>query len=807
MKEAKFNDNWLFWKDTDAFALVWNVPEIAKDVTLPHDAMIESDADPQSLNKGNTGFRNGGVYTYVKKLWVSETDCDKVLMLKFEGVYMNAAVYVNGQLAANRPYGYSVFYVCLNEYLKYGEENEIRVLVRNSAMANSRWYSGGGIYRDVYFLESGLTYIAPEETTIVTETVEEDYAVLRIASEIRNKHYQNKQLRLVVSVTDAFGKEVAVDEQRVFAPANAVKSLTQRIVVRNAKCWSAEQPMLYHCISKLYEGDTLLDESVECFGIRTLQLDTINGLRVNGQTVKLRGACIHHDSGLLGAATYSDAQYRQIRMLKEAGFNAVRMAHNPMAPAMLRACDELGMYVMDESFDMWTRSKSDYDYGLFFNEWWEKDIESMVKKDRNHPCVLMYSLGNEIPEIGTCAGTLICEKLLRKVRELDNTRYTLASINGIFAAGDAMDKIVADITASTENQTEGVNVNSFMAIMGSSIDRIVQHEEVSKRLELACAGFDIAGYNYMPERYEADGERYPNRVIVGSESNPPDLASNWKKVMKLPHVIGDFTWTGWDYIGEAGIGIPAYHWGEGGFGANYPCQLAYCGDFDITGFRRPISYYREIAFGLRSEPYIAVQDPAHYGQPVLKTPWILSDSAASWNWDVEEGSKAVVEVFAKGDEVVLYLNGNEVGRKKPDELPGYYTTFEVPYKLGTLTAVAYENGEEIGRYSLHSAGASRIVTLEKEQESGSELIYIPIEIRDEENQLAMDESGELGVFVEGAEILGFGSGNPRPLANYNASVTNMYHGRALLILKRNDAEIAVRIKACYEKSMSTEKSI
>ena len=701
MIEQKWNEDWKFWVDKDSFALVWDIPEIARDITLPHDAMIEKPANPDSLNGGNTGFRDGDVYIYVKMLHAPEEYKEKTIMLKFEGVYMNAFVYVNGQLAAKSPFGYTTFYAPLNDFLKYGEDNEIRVQVRAGAMTNSRWYSGAGIYRDVYLLESGLTHIVPEGVQVKTENADDAYATLKVATELENKTAVSQDLVIETVIKD--NEENVVAKECTFATifAGENRTLQQRILVDNPKLWSADNPKLYTFETKVYENTEakeLLDEAVDTFGIRTLAVDAKRGFRVNGKSVNLRGGCIHHDSGLLGAATYEDAQYRQILKMKEAGFNAIRMSHHPMAPAMLRACDEIGMYVMDETFDMWNRLKSNYDYGLYFQEWWEKDVTAMVRKDYNHPSVILYSVGNEIPEIGTDKGAQTCQEISDKIRSLDNTRYTLASINGVFAAGDAVDQIVADVAAnlSAEDKIDG-NVNDFMSLMDAHMDEIVVHDAISKRLEKACAGIDVAGYNYMTARYEKDGETYPNRVIVGSETYPPEIARNWELVERLPHVIGDFTWTGWDYIGEAGVGIPAYKWGEGGFGAGFPAQLAYPGDFDITGFRRPASYYREAVFGLRKKPYIAVQNPTHYEEFLIKTPWVISDSTANWNWNGMEGKPAIVEVYAQGDEVELFLNETSLGKKPAGKEAGFRTLFETTYEPGTLVAVSYENGQEIGR--------------------------------------------------------------------------------------------------------------
>lgn len=805
MIEQKWNDNWKFWVDKDSFALVWDIPEIARDISLPHDAMIEKPAHVDSLNGGNTGFRDGDIYTYVKMLHAPEEYKEKTVTLKFEGVYMNAFVYVNGQLAAKSPFGYTTFYAPLNDFLKYGEDNEIRVQVRAGAMTNSRWYSGAGIYRDVYLLESGLTYIVPEGVQVKTENADDAYATLRVATELENKTAVPQDLVIETVIKD--DEENVVAKECTFATifAGENRTLKQRIIVENPKLWSAENPKIYTFETKVYENTEakeLLDEAVDTFGIRTLAVDAKRGFRVNGKTVNLRGGCIHHDSGLLGAATYEDAQYRQILKMKEAGFNAIRMSHHPMAPAMLRACDEIGMYVMDETFDMWNRLKSNYDYGLYFQEWWEKDVTAMVRKDYNHPSVVLYSVGNEIPEIGTDKGAQTCQELSDKIRSLDDTRYTLASINGVFAAGDKVDQIVADVVAglSAEGKIDG-NVNDFMSLMDGHMDEIVVHKTISERLEKACAGVDIAGYNYMTARYEQDGKAYPNRVIVGSETYPPEIARNWELVERLPHVIGDFTWTGWDYIGEAGVGIPAYKWGEGGFGAAFPAQLAYPGDFDITGFRRPASYYREAVFGLCKKPYIAVQNPTHYGEFLIKTPWVISDAAASWNWDGMEGKPAIVEVYAQGDEVELLLNGTSLGKKAAGKEAGFRTLFETTYEPGILTAISYENGHEIGRNELATAGCERTLCVEKEEYVGlknakQELVYVQVEMRDQNGVLVADDNQKITLSVDGAvEVLGFGSGNPKPNYNFNEGVTELFGGRAQIIVKKPEGKATLTVTA------------
>ena len=782
MIKTKWNDGWKFWADKDAFALVWNIPENARDVTLPHDAMIETPAYAESPNGSNTGYRDGGNYTYVKHLTVEKGELGKKYILRFDGVYCHALVYVNEQLAGSEPNGYSTFYVNLTPLLREGV-NEVRVQVRNAGMTNSRWYSGSGIYRDVYLLTSGATYLEPDRVQVTTESADEGLAVLSVKTTVINETLSARTLKLRSLVKAADGRDAACETTVFFLPAGEARTVTQRIAVRNPVLWSDESPVLYTLESALLDGAVELDAASCRFGIRTLSLDAVHGLRVNGKPIKLRGACIHHDSGVLGAATWRDAQLRQVRLLKEAGFNAIRMSHHPAAPSLLDACDELGMYVMDEFSDMWTRAKSDLDYALDFEKWWETDVSLMVRKDFNRPSVILYSVGNEIPEIGSDFGSDLCGKISARIKALDPTRYTTAGINGVFAAGDGIPKILADLA---EDSGADGNVNDFMTVMNTKMDEIVTHEEVTKRLEKACAPLDVAGYNYMAARYEPDSLKYPNRVMVGSETNPPDIARNWALVEKLSCVIGDFTWTGWDYIGEAGVGVPAYQFGEGGFGAQYPCQLAYCGDLDLTGFRRPLSYYREIVFGLRQRPFIAVQNPHHYGETVIKTPWVLSDADSTWDWPGCEGKPVIVEVYAPGDSVELFLNGKSLGRKKPEK---YIALFETVYEPGTLRALCYQGKNELGVFELLTPEGETRLSLKTEY-TGEELTYLTAMLTDGEGIPVTDADEVLLAETEGAVLLGFGSGDPKPMLNYTEGKTKTFKGRAQLVLRRQGTQPA-----------------
>lgn len=805
MKVEKWNDGWLYWKEEDAFALVWEISPEAKKVTLPHDAMLEEYACEESRNKGNTGYRDGGVYQYSKELAPKEAERDLVFMIRFEGVYMNAFVYVNAQLVTRHPYGYTGFYVCLNDYLKFGQKNEIRVVVRNSGMANSRWYSGGGIYRDVYLLKGDRTYLRPDGTFITTETLEDAAAVILVENEICSKTYGLREIYLETAILDPSGTQVAAEKVPVTVMEGEQRKLECRFYIEKPKPWTAETPSLYKMIARIYDDtQTLIDEKEESFGIRTLRVDAARGFRVNGKPVKLRGACIHHDSGIIGAATFYDAEYRRISKLKEAGFNCVRMAHHPSAPALLRACDELGMYVMEEAFDMWDRCKAENDYALFFDQWWESDVEAMVRTAYCHPSVILYSVGNEIPEIGTGHGAKRCHELTSKIKSLDKTRFTLAGINGVFSVGEMIPQVVSDVVGNN-GDGQGGNVNDFMAAMFGNMDKIVNHPEVSRRIEKACASTDIAGYNYMTDRYEPDGKAFPNRVIVGSETYPPAIAENWKIIKRNHHVIGDFTWTGWDYLGEAGVGVISYGESGAGMGMPFPCQIAYTGDFDVTGFRRPASYFREIVFGRRTEPYLCVQRPQRYGQLQHPTPWSLTDAVESWSFPGYEGKPVVVEVYAPGDEVELLVNGASVGRQKAGEEAGYRVLFETVYEPGTIRAVSYENGKETGSMELVSAGAPESVRAEVTTGIRGELYYIDLLHCDKEGRLITEEDILITLTTDAEVELHTGSGSHSPLMDYKDGKTMTWNGRALAIVRKTNREEQTELKLETKYGVETIK--
>jgi beta-galactosidase len=549
--------------------------------------------------------------------------------------------------------------------------------------------------------------------------------------------------------------------------------------------------------------DQVLDEDVTTFGIRTLSLDAVRGLRINDEPVVLRGACVHHDNGPIGAATVDRAEQRRVELLKAAGFNALRSAHNPMSRAMLDACDRLGVVVMDESFDMWGQPKTEDDYARRHDDWWEADVEAMVRKDINHPSVVLYSIGNEIPDGSSPTGLHRARAQAEKVRSLDPSRYVTQAISGIMVAGARIIEAVRD-TVAAQVITEDTGVNTATTTLGDLMGEAQRGELVTGLLDEACSHLDVAGYNYMHSRFAQDAEAFPQRVIVASETHPSDVDVGWARVLAHPNVIGDFTWTGWDYLGESGIGRiefgdAAGEWGLTAFHGDHPWLAAWCGDLDITGHRRPQSYYREIVFGLRSDPYLAVQRPEHHGRAVAHSgPWSWSDVVSSWSWPGREGEPVTVEVYADADEVELLVNGGSVGRQAVDR---YRATFDVDHQPGEIEAVSWRGGEEVGRMALLSAsgdvGLELRVDRKEVRADTTDLAFVELRLVDGDGIVANAVDRAVTVEVDGpGELKGLASARPATEEPFTGSSCTTYDGRALAVVRpTGEGTITVRVAA------------
>lgn len=802
MIKTSFNAGWTFGPNSGFFNMAPD--QQPEQITLPHDAMISKLRNANAVSGGKKAYFPDGTYDYVKKFHVPGEYKEKRVTFEFEGVYMNAMVYINGDFAGQHPYGYSNFYIKADRFLKYGEENEIKVVTKSGD--DSRWYTGTGIYRNTKMMVANLVHFETDGVKITTPEISSDYATVNVATLVNNEGVNPQATRVSTEILDAEGNTVAHDISPLTIFVGEHTTLRQRLTVKHPKLWSVSTPYLYTCKSSLLDGENILDEETTTFGIRTLTLNAEEGLSINGEVVKLRGACIHHDNGVIGAATIERAEERRIEILKIAGFNAIRSSHQPLSKAMLSACDRLGMLVMDESFDTWTNTKSDYDYGLNFPTWWERDIEAMVTKDYNHPSVIMYSIGNEIKETGSSHGALWGRKLAEKIRSMDSTRYVTNSINGFVSVTDKLQEVM-------KNKPTG-DVNSAMATAGDMIKYVQGLDFVKQATAESFAAVDIAGYNYADNLYVADKELYPNRVICGSETFPKDIANNWKLVKENGHVIGDFTWTGWDYLGESGLGRVEYGEVSRGHGASgaFPWLTAHCGDIDITGHRRPVSYYREIVFGLRKEPYIAVQRPAHYNDQPIVMPWSWSDSISSWSWEGYEGKPIKVEVYSDAEEVELLLNGKAIGKAAVGEANAYKAEFDTMYQHGELVAVAYTDRTEVGRMSLASAESDLHIQTESDRTQikadDNDLAFVTVSLVDANGIVKPLADRNVTVTVSGPGVLqGLGSANPKNEESYGNHTHSSYDGRIMAVIRPTEAgsiDVIIEAEGCSSQSLTIE---
>lgn len=795
MKKILFHDGWVVKpRIAGPFDILAGQEAAGKPVILPHDAMIEEPRDSNSASGTQYGFYPAKSYTYTKKFLAPEAWADCQTLLEFEGVQQKAMVYLNGEFLAASDNGYTGFFADLTPYLRIGQENTLKVLAICEELA-SRWYPGAGIYRNVWLWQGGEITLVPGKQRITTVSVEPDYAALRLEGAVRNGGHVPKSLTLYGRIQDSENTHAA--EVRLCVPVLPGEDgqFHTVVTVDRPRLWSDRTPNLYKCRLSLYEEDVLLDSCEETFGIRALSLDARQGLRINGIPTKLRGACIHHDNGILGAVSLYDAELRRVKLLKEAGFNAIRSAHNPASPALLRACDEVGILVMDELTDMWNEPKNAHDGALSFGRNWEKYAESMVNKDYNHPCVILYSLGNEIPEIGRLSGGVHSQRMAEAFRTLDPTRYTTFGLNGFLAVADDL-HLFAGAAAQPQSSGGSEELNSMMGgTQMQMMDAFAVSPLLTNRVETAASCVDVVGYNYLTMRHAFEHTLHPDRIVVGSETFPREIPRLWPIVKENAHVIGDFTWTGLDYIGEAGIGICHYD-AENKAQGWYPDRLAYCGDIDLNGMRRPVSFLREIAYGLRTAPFITVDRVDRYGKTHDENNWKYYDCIDSWTFPGYEGRPARVRVLADCEEVELFLNGVSLGRKKPDHLTA---VFEVVHEPGELLAVGYTGGVAIGKHSLNTAGEVSALRVQWDRETvfadGQSLAYLTVDLVDKDGRWNRWEEKEVTVTVEGAATLqGFGSANPSGGGSYQDTTWKTWDGRVLAVIRSTQEAGNIRVR-------------
>lgn len=810
MKKTSLNRNWEFMEGEPS-----SIPGMQREtkiVHLPHDFMIEKDVDAAAKGGSEVGYYHGGAGTYVKRISFSREELCDVMLLDFEGCFGLTKVLVNGHPAGQHHYGYTPFTVNIRPFVKAGE-NKITVIVHNDAEPNSRWYSGAGLYRGVNLLTAEKFHIAQNGIFAVTEHLADADALIRAEVTVNGADASVGETALhLICREKVSGKIVAERVQPLVFNGETRITVKQKFMLEGAKLWSPDSPALYTLEAYLEKKDAgadaseagaaAIDRADAVFGVRTITADAKHGFRLNGRTMKLKGGCIHHDNGLLGAASYYDAEYRKVLVHKQNGYNALRLAHNPQSSQLLDICDELGMVVIDEAFDIWNMAKDTFDFSIFFEKEWQQELEAMLLRDRNHPSVCFWSIGNELTEQGGLEdGYRVSSELAAFVRKYDTSRLVCGALCSFFKGLNDEDTAMFWKTFAEEVAANG---GSFIN-MDNSFGKKIWPDYTAPFVK----DWDVVGYNYLSYHYESSHEKFPDRVICCTESKPGEFEEYWGYVQKLPYLIGDFLWTSWDYIGEAGIGKCIYTTPQEApmqarmlNYAQYPYRLAMAGDFDLCGNVKPQGAYHRILWG-SEETYIFSHNPQNYGKVELIGRYGWRDGGNHWTWPVEAGVPAKVEVYSGADEVELLINGKSLGRQAAGKEHHNKALFELSYEPGTLEAISYCGGKEISRDCVKTTGkpAGLNITMEKQEiaANGESLCYGTVEIVDEEGNYVPSAADVLAeAEVSGAAVLAaFGTGRGATEENYTSGRFTSYQGRWQIIVRGGEeaGEAKIRVKA------------
>ncbi len=732
-------------------------------VTLPHDWSIAGTPEENAPATGHGGYFPTGIGWYRCTFTPNEAWRGRTVELAFEGAYGAAEVWIDGVSVATQRSSYFPFRANLTPHLRWGVENTAIVRIDNSAQPNARWYTGSGLIRPVAFETSGPIHFAPDGVWARTGTLSTGRARLRIAAEGRAPAGSTAPLDVKHRLLAPDGSIAA--EARVVAVVAADGSWTAEVDVDVPRPlpWSPEQPHLYCVVSTIRHGGREVDERVTTCGIRTVRVSAERGFELNGQPLELNGGNVHHDHGPLGAVALPRAEERKVQLLKAAGFNAVRTAHNPPSRAFLAACDRLGLLVLDEVFDGWAKAKTKHDYSTLFRDHWERDFTAWVRRDRGHPSVVMWSVGNEMFERGNAEGRRIARELADRVRALDPSRPVTAGVNSLGTTGPW------------------------------------------EQLDPLFAAFDVAGYNYELTRHAADHARLPSRIIVAAESYQSEVFANWQTAAQHSYVIGDFVWSALDYLGEAGIGrvfppgeTARKHWE----GSQWPWHGAYCGDLDLTGWRKPISHYRAIVWNRGETLHAAVVAPAPGGGAWNLTPWSLPPALPSWTWDVPPGTPLQLEIASRHERVRVVLNGRIVSEAATGEAEQFRARVTVPYEPGELIVVGLAGGVERERFTLRTTGAAQRLRVTADRShlvaDGAYLVFLTVEAVDAVGQWCPVATPEVTVTVQGPAVLaGYGTGDVSTPTSYQAPTRRLHQGRALAIVRATSetGDVVVRFAA------------
>lgn len=779
-RKVSFNTGWSFHlndsikdKDTINSSTAWRT------LNLPHDWSIEGKFDEKSPAGYGGGALNGGLGWYKKTFRIALENKEKITSIIFDGVYRNSQVWINGHYLGKRPNGYIGFQYDLSPYLNYGDKNnEIIVRVDNSKQPNSRWYSGSGIFRNVWLETTDKLHVDQWGTYITTPKVTDKSALVHLETTIRNQYAATKSAAIVTTIFKNDTKVTSVT-QNISIAANAKQILNQEVIINNPMVWSDQKPEQYTAVTTIRIDNKIVDEYKTNFGIRSFKFDLDKGFILNGKQVKIKGVCMHHDLGPLGAAINTRAIVRQLEILKAMGVNGIRTTHNPPAPELLDLCDKMGFIVMDEAFDMWKKAKTKYDYSLDWDQWHVRDLEDQILRDRNHPSIFMWSIGNEIPEQWSEEGVPIVKELAAIVKKLDTTRLVTAAMN------------------------PAVNMN---------IDAVTLQFEKSKtyfNLLATSGALDIIGYNYAHQTFEHHQKNFPNTPFIGTETtsaletrgyydavsdvnkkwpvrwdlkftegNPGNTVSaydqtqtpwgstheaTWKVIKKHDFLSGMYIWTGFDYIGEP----TPYEW---------PSISSYFGIVDLAGFPKDVYYMYQSEWTNKTVLHLFPH----------------------WNW--KEGQD--VDVWAyynNADEVELFLNGKSVGirSKKGDDL---HVMWRIPFQAGTLKAVSRKSGKTVLERTIKTAGAAATLQLSADRATikadGNDLSFVTVDITDANGVLSPNANNEIQFSLKGnGKIVGVCSGDPVSHESYKGDRHTALNGKCLVVIQAGDKAGKLKVTA------------
>lgn len=758
VKSRKFNLDWKFLKSDNSHAFKSEFDDTNwRSLDLPHDWSIEGPFKKEYAS--STGYLPGGIGWYRKHFIIPNSVKGKKLFIHFDGVYKNSEVWINDHYLGKRPYGYSSFHYDLTPYLHFGhKENIIAVKVDHSDFADSRWYTGSGIYRNVTIQLVNNLYIKPHGIYVTTPKVSTSRAEINIQTTIKNEYPNKKKIQIKHQIIDNVGKEIIASSAEETVQVNSEKNYTQSIFIEDPNLWSIDHPNLYSVETKIIMDGEVIDFETTPFGIRYFHFDANLGFYLNGKNIKMKGVCIHHDAGCLGAAVPEKVWARRLQLLKEAGVNAIRMSHNPPAPELLDMCDSYGFLVQDEAFDEWAHPKNKWingwnkgepsldGYASDFAKWAEIDLKDMVLRDRNHPSIIFWSIGNEI--------------------DYPNDPYSHPVLEERYIANKPEAKDMGDIAkrlvkiVKKHDQTRPVTAALASIIM-------------SNETEFPEA-LDVVGYNYQEFSYDEDHRKYPNRVIYGSE-NGRDYDA-WLAVEKNGFISGQFIWTGIDYLGEA---------------RGWPIRHSTPGMLDLAGFKKPLYFFKQSQW--------SDKDMVHIGLTSLK-----DENPRKINWDHEvvcqwkgnEGEKVRVACCTNCLEVDLHVNGVSVGVKKHEDFPHGTIYWDIPYRKGSLKAIGKKDGTIRCTHELKTVGKPAKIFLQSDalilKADNQDVAHIEVNILDEDNNLVYEANNEIHCTIEGpGEIIGIECSNPESHQIYKLNNRKAYHGKLLIYVKTNNQQGSV----------------